>query len=214
MTPFRDLPDHELQLLSDDDLLAYVRLARDTGHRDAVTRALRVLVFGFWSLVLWRVSQKVASKDAEDVAADALESAIKSAFDGNSTGEFRSWLNVITDRRIADFHRKKRVETVPLPGQDDSEEGGWGTEPSVQPDIDVEAVSTEQVIERVYASFSQEHQKVLDLYIWGPYAAKGAAEEFNSRHPDGDPPMTENNVHAISSRFRKALDKALRERDE
>ncbi len=80
-----------------------------------------------------RVALKVPPADVDDVAHEAILSAIRSAFSGESIGEFRAWLNHITSRRIADYHRRLegKPKTVPLLSGDEEDEAAWGEVPSV-----------------------------------------------------------------------------------
>src|SRR3954469_7077599 len=110
---FRALGERELVGLRDDALIAYVRTARSAGHGSAWD-ALAVLVYGHWHNVARRVALKVPPSAVEDVTSDVLVSAIQSAFDGSSEGEFHVWLRTITARRIADFHRRQRAPAVAL----------------------------------------------------------------------------------------------------
>ena len=107
---FRPLGETELARLSDDELIAYLRRA----HGQSARTALAILVYGHWHNVARRVAMKVPAGAVEDVTADVLVSAIQSAFDGVSKGEFVVWLRTITARRIADFHRRPVAQTVPL----------------------------------------------------------------------------------------------------
>ena len=110
---FRALGEADLGRLEDDALIAYVRSARRHGHASSRV-ALAVLVYGHWHNVARRVALKVPAAMVEDVTSDVLVSALQSAFDGSSQGEFHVWLQTITARRIADFHRRPRAATVGL----------------------------------------------------------------------------------------------------
>ena len=57
-----------------------------------------------------RILIKVPYEDADDVASEVFISALKSAFDGNSVGEFVNWLQTITKRRVAEYHRARPDE--------------------------------------------------------------------------------------------------------
>ena len=76
--------------------------------------AIAVLVYGYWDNLVNRARLKLPDADAEDVAAEAIASAIASAFDGKSVGEFRSWLHTILSRRIADWWeaRAQKLDTT------------------------------------------------------------------------------------------------------
>jgi len=171
-----------------------MRAARRAGEPGALRRALAILVFGYMDTVTQRVRLKVPDEDVEDVAAITMESAISSAFDGRSIGEFRSWLHTIVDRRIADYHRRRegKPKLQSLPTQHLGDEEAWGDEPAEEFD---EAVDAKRALEQTYDELSDEHRRVVDLHILGPLGAKDAAAQM--------PGMSEANVHQIASRFQK-----------
>ncbi len=113
---FRLLSDHELQRLTDDALIAYMRDARDRRELDAARRALALLVFGYEANVKRRLRLKLPDHMVDDLAHDVLVRAISSAFEGRSVGEFRSWLHTIVDRSVADHYRRaqRRPKEVAL----------------------------------------------------------------------------------------------------
>lgn len=192
MDAFEELPDHVLNDLGDEDLIAYLRQAREAGHPDAMRAAISVLVLGYWDALVGRARLKLPDADAEDVAGDAVVSAIAAAFDGQSVGEFRSWLHTILNRRIADYHegRKRRPQTDPLP--DD-----WGDGPSVG--FEGDALFAVQCLDQAYDELEDErHRQVIDLHFYGPLSARETAEKVGHD-------MTELNVHQIVSRFRRRL---------
>ncbi len=197
MSSFRELPEHALQNLSDDDLIAYIRGAASTARPEAARTALAILVFGYIDIVRYRVRLKVPAHDVDDVAHGAMLSAFTSAFDGQSVGEFRAWLHRIVARRIADYHRKGRPEVVPLPDEGDDEQ--WGEEPSVEPEG--EAIDVERAVEQALSGLSEPHRQVIDLYVFEDLPADEAAARVEG--------MTEANVHQIASRFRKRLRELL-----
>jgi RNA polymerase sigma factor (sigma-70 family) len=194
---YRDLKEHELQQLTDDELIAQIREGRAAGQADVARAALRHLVFGYFDTLLARARLKLPEAVAEDVAADALESAIKSAFDGESVGEFRAWAHTILARRIAEHYRSRegKPRLVPLPGQSDSEHGNRGDEPSVEPQ-DGTIVDLRNAILRAYGELSEPHRAVVDLYIFSQYSAAEASTRTGE---------TAGNVHQIGSRFRKRV---------
>jgi DNA-directed RNA polymerase specialized sigma24 family protein len=181
---FRALGEADLGRLDDDALIAYVRSARRHGHASART-ALAVLVYGHWHNVARRVALKVPAAMVEDVTSDVLVSALQSAFDGSSEGEFHVWLQTITARRIADFHRRPRAATVGL------------DEVSVEAPEQGAIVVTDAV-ERVLERCSDEHRRVVELVVFAGLAASEV---------DG---VSAANVHQITSRFRRALREELR----
>src|SRR3984957_5247872 len=53
-----------------------------------------------------RISLRVPAHVVDEVSHDVLVRAIAAAFDGQSVGQFRSWLNTIVDRTAADYFRR------------------------------------------------------------------------------------------------------------
>jgi DNA-directed RNA polymerase specialized sigma24 family protein len=179
---FRPLGEAELTRLNDDALIEYVRGARRHGHGSA-RLALAILVYGHWHNVARRVALKVPPAAVEDVTSEVLVSAIQSAFDGSSEGEFHVWLRTITARRIADFHRRSGPALVGLDAEVAAPEEG--------------AVVVADAVERVLARSSSEHRRVVELVVFDGLAASEV---------DG---VSAANVHQITSRFRRALREEL-----
>ncbi len=195
--PFTPLSEHQLVNLDDDALIAHARAAREAGDGEQASLAIRVLVFAHWSRVVRRVGLKVPKEDVEDVAGEVVFSAIRSAFEGSSTGEFVSWLNTITKRRIADYHRRRedRPSTEPL-------DGGGEDEPAIViPDPSESGyVETQIVIKEVLATLNDEHREVVVLHV---------LEDLPAREVGARLGLSEDNVAQIASRFRKKLRVAL-----
>ena len=180
MPPFRPLAQHDLERLDDDALIAYMRAAGRAGHESAAL-ALAVLVHGVRHNVRRRVLMKVPPQDVDDVTDEILAKAVLSAFGGTSGGQFGSWMNTITQRAIADYHRRGpgRLETEPL------EDRGIAAP-------DEQTVETADAVERVLAELSDEHRRVVERSLSG-----FAASEIGG--------VSDANVHQIVSRFRRAL---------
>jgi DNA-directed RNA polymerase specialized sigma24 family protein len=174
------LSEAELVRLSDDALIEYLRGARGESARTA----LAILVYGHWDNVLRRVALKVPAEAVEDVTAEVLVSAIQSAFDGESVGEFVVWLRTITARRIADFHRRRAPQSVPLDDVVLEAPGASG-------------LAVADVIEQVLARLSGEHRRVVEAVVF---------EGVPVADVDG---FSAANVHQITSRFRRALREEL-----
>lgn len=201
---FRDLKEHELATLPDEQLIAYLQKARVAGATEAMTLALSVLVFGYLDIVTRRVALKVPPADVDDVAHEAILSAIRSAFSGESIGEFRAWLNRITSRRIADYHRRLegKPKTVPLLSGDEEDEAGWGEVPSAE--FEGVSVDAERAIETAYAALSEAHQRIVDAYVFADRPAPEVAAEEDT---------SEDNVHQVASRFRRRVRDLLEDGD-
>ena len=204
MAEFEELPEHRLDNLSDEQLVDYLRRAREAGRHDAMKPAVAVLVYGYWDNLVNRARLKLRSDaDAEEVAAEAIASAIVSAFDGKSVGEFRSWLHTILSRRIADWWEAKeqKLDKTLLPSEHQGDEEVWGREPSV--DFEGEALFARQCVRQALEEIeAAHHRRVIELYVFGPHSAAETAEVVG----DG---MTEANVHQISSRFQRRVRELL-----
>ena len=189
MPPFQPRDETQLQRLDDDALIDYMRRAREAGHQGAAL-ALGIIVYGHWSNVERRIRMKVPAQHVEDLTGDVIADAITSAFDGTSVGEFRAWLNTITQRAIADFHRRGPGRIKTQEPTDDraapSEEG---------------AVEVRDAIARVYKTLRPDHARVVDIVVFEDGTAAGAVSRV--------PGMSEANVHQIVSRFRRALREEL-----
>jgi RNA polymerase sigma factor (sigma-70 family) len=201
---FEELPEHQLGVLTDEQLVDYLRRAREAGRHQAMKPAVAVLVYGYWDSLVNRARLKLRSDaDAQDVAAEAIASAIVSAFDGKSVGEFRSWLHTILSRRIADWWEAKeqKLAKAPLPSEHEGDEEVWGREPSV--DFEGEALFARECVRHALEELEDpRHRRVIDLYVFGQHSASNAA------HLVGDG-MTEANVHQISSRFQRRVRELL-----
>ena len=204
MAEFRELPERRLETLSDEELVDYMRRAREAGRHDAMKPAVAALVYGYWDNLVNRARLKLRTDAyAEEVAAEAVASAIASAFDGSSVGEFRAWLHRILSRRIADWWEAKeqKLDKTRLPSEHLGDEEVWGREPSVG--FEGEALFAQECIRRALEEIEDlRHRRVIELYVFGPHSAAATAELIG----DG---MTEPNVHQISSRFQRRVRELL-----
>ena len=203
---FNRLSESELQQLSSDELIRYIREASDAGHADGARSALAILCFKHFDDVKRRIALRVPAEQVEDQTMTVLLAAIKSAFDGTSIGEFRVWLNRIIDRRgIADFHRDREndPQVGPLPTEHQGEEEVWGEEPADSDETG--RVLVQSVIDECLEELSEAHRDVIELNVFQDLDASATAERVNETHPDLDPPMSQANVHKIVSRFRECV---------
>jgi RNA polymerase sigma factor (sigma-70 family) len=194
---FESLPDHELQQLADEPLIAYIRDSRNEGELTTARRGLAILVYGYERDVKRRLSLRVPAHVIDDVAHDALVRAIAAAFDGTSVGEFRSWLHTIVDRTAVDFFRRaeRRPKESILPSEHAGEEDVWGAEPSI--DSEAGAVELRLIVEEVLETFNEKHRLVIDLHVFGGFTAGEVCERIKG--------MSVDNVAQIASRFRAKL---------
>jgi RNA polymerase sigma factor (sigma-70 family) len=204
LADFQELPEHRLAALRDEQLVDYLRAAREAGRHEAMKPAIAMLVHGYWNNLVNRARLKLRTDaDAEEVAGEAAASAIASAFDGRSVGEFRAWLHTILSRRIADWWeaRERKVETTVLPSEHLGDDEVWGREPSTG--FEGDALFAQECVRQAYEDLEDDrHRRVIDLYVFGPHAAAETAELAGAG-------MSEANVHQIASRFQRRVRELL-----
>ena len=201
MKPFRPTPPEQLNNLSDEDLIAYVLSARAAGARDEARAAIQILVYGHRRDIERKVRLKMKEHAIDEVADKALLRAVRSAFDGESVGQFKSWLWTIVSREVADWYRtqeRRPVETA-LPEEHEGNEEIWGVSLSVEVDLDT-GIDTRRCIERAMEGLNDQHRRVVELYWLEDANAKETAEQTGE---------TEDNVYQVANRFKKALRKCL-----
>ncbi len=192
---FRPRPEHELDRLSDENLLAYLRDARAAGDTDSARTALQVLVFGHWSIVVARLRMKLPAHVVEDTAGDVIARAITSSFAGDSVGEFKAWLNTILRRAIADRERSRTIATDPL----DTDDEHPGPEPATADAAGY--VETQMVIQAALDELRQDHRRLVEIVVFEARSAADACAEIEDMTPD--------NAYQIVRRFRVRLRELL-----
>ena len=195
---FRPLSETELGRLTDEELITYLRRAHTAGALDAARLALQILVHGYWNHVLYRLERKLPAQSVEDATSDVIVRAIQSAFAGQSVGEFRSWLNTITDRATADFYRarSRRPEETPL---ERDEEEGPSTEPAVSDDAGY--IEVQMVLEQALGELREDHRRVVEIVVFEDRPAAEGADQVEG--------MTTANAYQVVSRFRARLRELL-----
>ena len=157
------------------------------GAHDAMKPAIGMLVFGYWDMLVNRARLKLPPSDVEDVASEAIASAIASAFDGKSVGEFRSWLHTILSRRIADYleARKRRPQDREARDRARGSDDVWGEEPA-------EGFEGDALLRaRVHASRPTGRSRTtptggsIDLHVLGPLSATETATTDRRRDDGG-----------------------------
>lgn len=200
-TSFRELADHELQRLSDDDLLAYMRRARQAGVPAASKRGLAHLAFGYRDNVRARVRIKMPPQLVDEIADRVVMSAIQSAFDGSSQGEFRAWMHQIVARRIADHYRRHENDPQ-LVSLDFNPDDEWG--PELATESEGTTLDVDRGLAHAYGELSPEHARAVDLYVFEDLPAGEVAAATG---------LSEANIHQIASRFRRRLKELLEQGD-
>ena len=195
---FRRRSEHELDALSDDELIAYIRDARAAGALAEGRLALQILVFGHWDNVTARLRMKLPAHAVEDTAGEVIASAIASSFAGESIGEFKSWLSTILHRKVVDFYRdrERTIDARPLEGDDDDRAAIQPMSPD-----DAGYVETQLVIESVLGELRDDHRRVVEIIVLHGRSAEEACTEVEAMTPD--------NAYQIVRRFRQRLREAL-----
>lgn len=208
--------ESELDRLSDDELLAWVTKAREAGDIEQARNACGMLAFRHEDRVEAKIRIRTSPEHAEDIFMTVMESVVRSAFDGKFMGEFGSWINRITQRRIADFYKKREssVKTTLLADEHDDEDGVWVSHGA--DDDDIVLIGYRDLAEQLRAARTKRiHRYVIELY--GPVelgylefdAASTCAE---IRRLTGET-ISEANVHQIWRRFKIDFMEALDEAD-
>jgi DNA-directed RNA polymerase specialized sigma24 family protein len=208
------LDEPKLADLSDEHLIQHLVRARDAGDHEQFKLSIDLLVYRRYDHIVGKVGLKVPEQDVEDVAMNAITSAIGSFdFRGTTMGEFVSGLNTITERRIADYHRHREREAKDEGLGGDRDEDSHGIEPQ-ESQRETGGVALRMVVDQVISGRSAAHQKVIRLRIDGHGAKETAALVNEQGSGDGGsggdpPPMTPANVDQIFSRFKRDLRAAI-----
>jgi len=199
---FRPKDEYQLSKLSDDDLVAYLIAARDSGHDDEVRKATGVLVYSRYRQQLAFIRKKVRSaEDAEDILATVILDMLSAAFRGNHTGQFFSLFFTIRDRRIADYYEKAGREPEAEPVNPD---GPALIEELLGSEEFASESDARMVIEQCLSAMSHRDQEIVRMRMEG-FPSKEVAYRINQGNLDGKTKMTPANVDQIYARFKHRL---------
>lgn len=209
MGAFRQLDESKLVELDDAELIEYVLGARAAGSEEQAEVALKIFAFGMEDAIRAFVRSKLDSQPdtlIEEVAERALEDAIRSIANlrGNTPEEARGLVFKIARRRIADFHRTRRLKTTSI------DDHGRLESPPHQEHLRIEdqsgSVGTVLLLDQVLEELRSDHRAVVEMFVISGYSARETVElvrsRFDGRYNDS---MSQQNVHQIASRFRKDL---------
>jgi RNA polymerase sigma factor (sigma-70 family) len=214
---FREMSDAELAKLSDETLIDYVVRARAAGKLDAAIDATRVLASRYERMVLGFVHNRLGSKGpavCDEVAEVIIFDAIKSApgFEGEDVRSFRGWIFRIARNRIVDYHRKGRVDEIPL--EFETREGETREREIVTGDP-TKVIDRSSVINQALFELNDVHKLVVFLVRFRGLSHKKTATQINRHFGDAlNDPMNEQNVNKINSRFGQRLDDLLDEAED
>lgn len=215
---FRELNDAQLAKLDDEKIIEYIRRARAAKRDDAVKVAARVLAFKHQVAVQGYVGSRMrrfGSITYDEVAEVALQDAIVAAvnFRGETLPEFGGLVYRIAGLRIADYHRKKRLDTTPLVFLSADGEVVWRDIPAPDStDAVIASAIYKPVFRSCYEALNDRHKRVVVLRRFDDLSHKEVAAEINRQLPEGATDlMTDQNVAKIDSRFDECLQKGLDE---
>jgi RNA polymerase sigma factor (sigma-70 family) len=203
LNPFRPLSHEQLNTLSDEDLIAYVRSARAARAPAEARAAVQTLVYGYRNDIVRKVRLTMKEHAVDEVADQALIRAVKSTFDGESVGQFKSWLWTIVDREIVDWYRRqeRRPTETALPEEHEGRDDIWGASLTIEPDWDT-GIDTRRCVDRAIAGLNDQHRRVVKLY-W--------LEDVNAKDTAAQTGETEANVYQVANRFKRSLRQCLDE---
>jgi DNA-directed RNA polymerase specialized sigma24 family protein len=199
---FRSKSESELKQLNDDDLVAYMVKARDTGHDDQVAISVCMLLDKRQKKEIAELAIKVGNfHDAEDIWHQIMENALKAKFRGVYTGEFFSLVKKIRRARIADFFEKKRKSPDLIAPNDDGSNplDGYSGNDEFEGGVDLS-----MIVEDLLAGLSERDRMIAELRMKN-IPAKEVAETVSRSGLDGSEGLTSINCDTIYSRFKKSL---------
>ncbi len=211
MSEFERLEEGALARLSEERLIAYVTDARASGEGESAKLAIGMVAFRLEPLVQALVARKVARDDCDDVAMEALESFVRSAFDGKVIDSARAFVTTITKRRIADYYRaqERNPGQQPLAGENLDDESIWGEDPSIGDGSGLLGIN--DAIERVLDRRSDLHRRMIMLYAPEPMGGSdmSGAEVVERMQSDDGTDVSVDNVQQVWRRFKVELEKEL-----
>ncbi len=208
---FRAKSEHEQAELSDDDLVAYLVAARDSGQDAQFRLAAGILVFRRYEVQLNIIRTRVTSgEDAEDLVTLVMEQTIRASFEGEHAGEFFQLMNTIRRRRLADYYEAKKRQL-------DIDHGRPDDPPAIDEVADGDDFATASdfriVMEDVLVDYSGRNRMVVERRMDG-MSSKETAESVAASGVDGGEAITPANVDQIFSRFKKKMREALSDQDD
>jgi RNA polymerase sigma factor (sigma-70 family) len=218
LSSFRKLNDIELDALSDEKLIEYIRSARANGETTAMTVAIQIFAYRQRDIVLNRVRVKLRDRPDSDIDATTdliVGGAMFAAFEGESVGEFKALVNRIFQRRIADYFRRTSgtVRYAPLANEvDPDDEEVHGEVLTAEEELSF--IWGADLVNQALDELSKPHRAVVRHRLFEGYSSQETVELVNN-HFSGelDTPMTTSNVDQIVSRFRRRVRDLLDDAD-
>jgi DNA-directed RNA polymerase specialized sigma24 family protein len=215
LASFRRLNDVELDRLDDEKLIEYIREARSEGELKTMNEAIQIFAYRHRRNVLNRVRKDLRDRPDSDIEATTdliIGGAMFASFRGESVGQFRSLLNTIYQRRIADYWRTTHgtVRYTEVADEHEDDEGIRGA--ILTADEELSLIWGADLVARALEPLSPAHESVVDHRLFQGYSSHETADLVNNHFGDElDTPMTATNVDQIVSRFRRGLNDLLEE---
>jgi RNA polymerase sigma factor (sigma-70 family) len=184
---------------SDEELIAYVRAARDRGAAGAVHAAFMALQYRHQDRVRGRLMLKLPHDRVDDAVQDVFLDAFRAIVDGGKAIErFRAWLNAVVANTVAEFWRGKEGRGVQNAREgvqlDDDRAGSAAYE--LADDGGFGASDASIVVEELIARRRPNHQAIVRMNVLEGRSANEVAAATDE---------TAANVYQVAKRFRDEL---------
>lgn len=204
MAPFRSASEHELALLTDEQLVAHAQAARSAHDAGQATLALQLLVYRYERIARAVVRRKVPDHVVEDVLLDGFVAATAAVLDNppeaKSERQVRGWVLRIVSNHCANWWRgrgERELDEMPLLDPADEDANGW--EPGAR-DPGYDVVPYQDIVDRELDKLSANHRRAVELRVFDGHSSKETVELLRQ---ELGWETTANNIDAIASRFRR-----------
>lgn len=208
--PFFARSAHELYVMSDDDLVAYIVAAKRSGAVDDATTGVNMLLFRHEGRMRRQVHNELPahlrhfSETVEEwVLERVVRSALKLGVTGEHMGEWVNWWKTAVSRQVISFFRSAQ-------GQALEREQEWpdmraaagddGVADTVGVELDVDALAGSldyrAALDAALAALNDKHRKIVDAAYFQDQASKDVGAEFGE---------TVANVDQVKKRFKELL---------
>ena len=153
---FKPLPDHDLQQLADEQLIAYIREARDDGELAHARRGPVFLVYGYERDVKRRLSIRVPAHVVDDLAHDALVRRSPPRSTAPPSGSSAAGCTRSSTAQPWIYFRRaeRRPKETILPSEHAGDDDVWGAEPQVESEAG--AVELRMIVDEVLEHVQRE----------------------------------------------------------
>ena len=183
---------------TDEELIAFVRTARERGAHGALNAAFEMLQFRHQDRVRARLRLKLPADRVDDAVQDIFLDAFRAVVAGRPIERFPAWLNSVVANTIAEFWRGKDGRGVQNERAgvqlDDRRDGSPAYE--LADDGGFEASSTSMLVDDLIAGRRPSHQAIVRMNVLEGRPANEVAAATGE---------TAANVYQVAKRFRDEL---------